>query len=92
MQFIGTGEELIATGMAVVAASVGRYFVTDFDYLMHKVAVQMSGIEKKETAQEIGRILAAVARRADEAELYFLAYLIRIAETEARSKEAKGAE
>lgn len=45
---------------------------------------------KVETAAEIGRILAAVARRADEAEMPFLAYLIRMAETEARAEEAKG--
>lgn len=44
---------------------------------------------KADVAREVGRILGAVARRADEAEMPFLAYLIRMAETEARSEEVK---
>lgn len=42
-----------------------------------------------ETAKEIGRILGAVAKRADAASLHFLAYLVRMAEIEARSEAAK---
>lgn len=44
---------------------------------------------KAETAKEIARILAAVAKRADDAGFGMLAYLACMAETEARSEEAK---
>ena len=40
---------------------------------------------KVEVAEEIARILAAVAKRASENEMPFLAYLISMAEAEARS-------
>lgn len=44
---------------------------------------------KAETAGELGRFLAAVARRADEAGMSFLGYLVHVAEMEARTEEAK---
>jgi hypothetical protein len=44
---------------------------------------------KAETAREIRLILGAVAKRAVDAELPFLAYLVRMAEAEALLEEAK---